>query len=99
MAGLQNLENPVQVKLFGFLLGLYQCSVINSVKSVAFLKQNIFLWCVKFGPHFSSQSLLLCTSIPNDIKLHYVKKLHKIHKNLIPMKLTTILYRVGVITF
>ena len=44
-AGILNLENPLQVKLFGFLLCLSQCNVINSVRSAfqsAFLIQSIF---------------------------------------------------------
>ena len=57
-AGFQNLSNPLQVKLFGYLLCLYQRNVINSVISAlqsAFHSKCMLgcvLWCVKFGHFF-----------------------------------------------
>ena len=47
-AGFQNLENPLQIKLFGFLLCLQQCNVINSVRSAfqsAFSKKAYIRVC------------------------------------------------------
>ena len=45
VARFQNLCNPLQVKLFGFLLWWYQCNVINSARSAFqsfFHKQRVF---------------------------------------------------------
>ena len=60
--------------VFGFLLLLHQCNVINSVRSAfqsAFVKQSVFMvYSVVHeirSPFFSCRSLLLGTSIPNDM--------------------------------
>ena len=72
MAGLQNLENPLQVKLFCFYFVYSSAMLLIVLKEYFSLLFSLyfrvcFVVCKIRLPFFSCRSLLLGTSLPNNI--------------------------------